>query len=946
MDQINVDVIVSNGTNVEVNSPSTSVDALINLPPPLSPTVTSPTYDTQACVVLPQGPIGPSGAIGPSGIPNTGELDLRYVNLTGNQTISGNKTFATGVSISGNLQVSETGIFNALDLSNISEFNFSGTNINLINGNVYISGGTAYISGNPVLTGIDLSSYATQANLNSTGSTLNSSINSLSGSSVLVYGNQTISGDKTFATGVSISGNLQVSNTGIFNALDLSNIDNLSLSGVDVTITSGVVSLTNRPTVNGTGVLLSGEAGNLPNTLVYTTGDQTINGLKDFTTRPTVNTIPVLLSGEVNTTISGILYSAQINIKNDNGSTIYRGQPVYVSSAAGSNILVKLASNSGEQTSSKTLGLVYQTSLAQNAQGTIVTEGLLQGFNTNAGEEGDPIWLGPTGSLIFGLANKPYAPNHLVYLGVLTRKHANQGEVFVKIQNGFELEELHNVNINHTNALADKNIIRYNSLSGIWFNDTINSVLPNSIVYITGNQTISGIKLFSGIGTSVNFTSGASLTVSGRSVLTGIAGTGDFITLNQLNQSYRHVYVSPAGSDGFGRMGNINRPFQTAQAAWNAILNDWGGGNPSPIEAYVLNFYAGNWAIDIGAYPSWPLNIFIRGLSPRKGGFSSQDTSLNISHTPKSPGEAAPGFTIRDLGIQSIKLTITSLGGSYGGGLPTNGGNAGNITLYDCYASFLRSEGGLASFGQTPGTNGNISLYNCTVDLIDDVGNLILQDSTYNSASVSSAGYNSANLINSKVLSNNILSAGANLFSHNTFITSSNETLLYSNVNSYLTSGKVSIRNNNLSGILGQLTLHDNQNRPHLSGAANTLTIDFASGIKIANTFDANNNKIINAVPDLINTTSNFFISGNSNSRMILANNSSQITGVITSGNATGFNTSIIQIGAGQIQITGSGIGIGINSYNNQYKTAGQFATISLLHTGNNQYIMYGNTAL
>jgi len=261
---------------------------------------------------------------------------------------------------------------------------------------------------------------------------------------------------------------------------------------------SGVKNFYSRPTVNGSGVLLIGETGSvvLPNTLVYTTGDQTINGLKDFTTRPTVNTIPVLLSGEVNTTISGILYSAQINIKNNNGSTIYKGQPVYVSSAAGTNILVKLASNSGEQTSSKTLGLVYQTSLAQNAQGTIVTEGLLQDFNTNAGEEGDPIWLGPTGSLIFGLANKPYAPNHLVYLGVLTRKHANQGEVFVKIQNGFELEELHNVNINHRNALADKNIIRYDSLSGIWFNDTIDSVLPNSIVYITGNQTISGNKTF------------------------------------------------------------------------------------------------------------------------------------------------------------------------------------------------------------------------------------------------------------------------------------------------------------------------------------------------------------------------------------------------------------------------------------------------------------------
>ena len=66
-------------------------------------------------------------------------------------------------------------------------------------------------------------------------------------------GDQTISGVKTFANSIQVSG------TGIFNSLDLNNIDNLSISGVDLTITNGLVSLTNRPTVNGTGVLLSGQ---------------------------------------------------------------------------------------------------------------------------------------------------------------------------------------------------------------------------------------------------------------------------------------------------------------------------------------------------------------------------------------------------------------------------------------------------------------------------------------------------------------------------------------------------------------------------------------------------------------------------------------------------------------------------------------------------------------
>lgn len=99
-----------------------------------------------------------------------------------------------------------------------------------------------------------------------------------------------------------------------------------------------------------------------------------------------------------------------------------------------------------------------------------------------------------------------------------------------------------------------------------------------------------------------------------------------------------------------------------------------------------------------------------------------------------------------------------------------------------------------------------------------------------------------------------------------------------------------------------------------------------------------------NYVPAMINVVNNFNISG-LNTQIIMVNSSSLITGTLTSGNITGFNTSIIQIGDGQIQITGVGSGIRIDSYNNQYRTAGKFATISLLHTGNNGYIMYGNTS-
>jgi hypothetical protein len=75
----------------------------------------------------------------------------------------------------------------------------------------------------------------------------------------------------------------------------------------------------------------------------------------------------------------------------------------------------------------------------------VVTEGLLAGLDTSTATAGDPVWLGTNGDLIFGLTNKPVAPAHLVYIGVVTRVNQNNGEIFVHVQNGFELDELHDV---------------------------------------------------------------------------------------------------------------------------------------------------------------------------------------------------------------------------------------------------------------------------------------------------------------------------------------------------------------------------------------------------------------------------------------------------------------------------------------------------------------------
>jgi len=152
------------------------------------------------------------------------------------------------------------------------------------------------------------------------------------------------------------------------------------------------------------------------------------------------------------------------------GVAINKGQAVYVTGADGTNMVVGLASNASEATSSKTMGLLDAT-VTTNGFANVVTEGLLAGLDTStAGTEGDPVWLGTGGNLIYGLINKPYAPAHLVFIGIVTRKNNSNGEIFVKVQNGFELNEIHDVDLK-TNLPVNGELLGFNGT--LWVNKTI-----------------------------------------------------------------------------------------------------------------------------------------------------------------------------------------------------------------------------------------------------------------------------------------------------------------------------------------------------------------------------------------------------------------------------------------------------------------------------------------
>jgi hypothetical protein len=160
-------------------------------------------------------------------------------------------------------------------------------------------------------------------------------------------------------------------------------------------------------------------------------------------------------------------------VKNNGLSgTITKGTAVYVTGSNGTNMLVGRASNTSEATSSKTMGLMQSdiTTTGGNQTGFVITEGLLEGLNTAGQTAGDPVWLGVNGALIYGLANKPYAPAHLVFIGIVTKVSAGNGEIFVKVQNGFELKEIHDVDIISTTPI-NGHVLGFDGT--LWVNKTV-----------------------------------------------------------------------------------------------------------------------------------------------------------------------------------------------------------------------------------------------------------------------------------------------------------------------------------------------------------------------------------------------------------------------------------------------------------------------------------------
>jgi hypothetical protein len=321
-------------------------------------------------------------------------------------------------------------------------------------------------------------------------------------------------------------------------------------------------------------------------------------------------------SGQVlSSTGSNVSWINQTTIANDvqnlvkAGVAINKGQAVYVTGADGTNIIVGLASNATEATSSKTLGLLNAT-VAINGMADVVQIGRLAGLNTIGAVVGDPVWLGTNGNLIYGLTNKPYAPAHLVFIGVVTRVNANNGEIFVTVQNGFELNEIHDVDLK-TTVPVNGDILGYNGT--LWVNKTIAGWLGYTPANASG--TTNYVSKFTGtttLGNSLIFDNGTNVGIGTASPAKKLDVIGAIRASDQLESS--KVLNSATIS---------NTPANASLLLYAPTTTNYYGG--------IIGWAEGNVAASISAYDAGSSGAL--GLSLATGNNTAISEKMRITDT-------------------------------------------------------------------------------------------------------------------------------------------------------------------------------------------------------------------------------------------------------------------------------------------------------------------------
>ena len=282
-------------------------------------------------------------------------------------------------------------------------------------------------------------------------------------------------------------------------------------------------------TANATLVLLAGQTVHLLQTGTYKIGD----GLTQLSNL-------LFLGGTATSTdliIATVVNKTGVNL------TAANYQAVRVSTAQGQRLGVELAQANNDNNSVDTIGLVAEN-ININQEGIISILGQLTEINTTGSlqsetwADGDELYLST--SVAGRITNiKPTALiGHIVMIGYVEYAHSIHGKIYVKIMNGWELDELHNVYVNPT-TLANNDLLVYESSSQLWKNKQSNylQIVSKDITDSTALTGTTAITLMKSVLISANtYATGDVVKILSRAIRsTSVGAASSYYYINTTN---------------------------------------------------------------------------------------------------------------------------------------------------------------------------------------------------------------------------------------------------------------------------------------------------------------------------------------------------------------------------------------------------------------------------
>lgn len=314
-------------------------------------------------------------------------------------------------------------------------------------------------------------------------------------------------------------------------------------------------------------------------------------------------------------------------VRNTTGATLTKGTVVYISGATGQIATVSKAIATGDATSAQTLGMIT-SDLANNSNGYVTVFGLLENIDTSSYTDGAQLYLsGTTAGAV--TATKPSAPTHLVYVAVVEYAHPTQGKLLVKVQNGYELDEIHDVSI--VSPVTGQTLV-YNATTDLWENNTVSLTAG-----VNGTLPVAN----GGTGVTTSTGSGSVVLSTSPTLVTPVLGTPTSVTL--INATGLPLTTGVTGTLPIANGGTGQT---TANAAFNALAPSQTGNS-------------GKYLTTDGSNTSWAANPLGTVTSVSGTGTVS---GITLSGTVTTSGDLTLGGTLNLSSPPAIGNTTPSTG--------------------------------------------------------------------------------------------------------------------------------------------------------------------------------------------------------------------------------------------------------------------------------------------